>query len=51
MFVPGARACSRCPHIFVAVIIRHVVCGEVIGHVVLVWFFHLQLQVGRHLPS
>lgn len=51
MFVPRARACSGCPHIFVTVVIPHVICGEVIGHVVLVWFFHLQLQVGRHLPG
>lgn len=51
VFVPCARACSGCPHIFVTVVIRHVVCGEVVGHVVLVWFFHFQFQVGRHLPG
>lgn len=50
MIAPCACACSGCPHILLAVIISHV-CGQVVRHVVLVWFFHLQLQAGRHLPG
>lgn len=48
--IPCPCACSRCPQIFVTLIIR-LAFREVVVHVIFVRFLNLQLQAGRHLPS
>lgn len=50
MSIPRPCACSGCPQIFVALIIR-LVFGEVVAHLIFVRFLNLKAQGGRQLPS